>query len=91
MKSEDLRLLYQHKVLRMPKLPVITPKKLIKILIKIGFYVHHQTGSHKNLRHSYKKHLHIVIPDHSRDLAPKTLKSILEQAEISVKDLIELL
>ncbi|MEQ1561637.1 MAG: type II toxin-antitoxin system HicA family toxin [Nitrospira sp.] len=34
----------------MPKLPRITPRKLLRILLKLGFYVHHQSGSHVNLR-----------------------------------------
>ena len=71
----------------MPKLPVLSPKKLIKILCKIGFYIHHQTGSHINLRHKIKSNLHVVIPYHGRDLAPKTLKSIITQADISIEDL----
>jgi predicted RNA binding protein YcfA (HicA-like mRNA interferase family) len=75
----------------MPKLPVLNPRKLLRILLKMNFYVHHQSGSHVNLRHISKHHLHIVIPIHSRDLAPKTLKSILVQAEISVKDLNDIL
>ena len=71
----------------MPKLPVLTPRRLLKIFLKMGFYVHHQSGSHVNLRHMDKCHLHIVIPVHSRDLAPKTLKSILVQAEVSITKL----
>ena len=72
----------------MPKLPVVTPRKLLKIFLKIDFYIHHQSGSHVNLRHNTKNHLHIVIPVHSRDLAPKTLKSILQQAEVTVEEFI---
>jgi predicted RNA binding protein YcfA (HicA-like mRNA interferase family) len=71
----------------MPKLPVLTPKKLIKILCRLGFYIHHQTGSHVNLRHTTDAALHVVIPYHNRDLAPKTLKSIILQADISINDL----
>lgn len=71
----------------MPKLPILTPKKLVKLLCKIGFYVHHQTGSHVNLRHITKNNLHVVIPYHNKDLAPKTLKSIILQADISIDDL----
>ena len=71
----------------MPRLPVFTPKKLLKVLIAKGFYVHHQTGSHINLRHTVKVHLHIVIPYHHKDLAPKTLKSIMLQAELTIEEL----
>jgi predicted RNA binding protein YcfA (HicA-like mRNA interferase family) len=75
----------------MPKLPVVTPRRLLKALQSAGFYVHHQSGSHVNLRHTLKSHLHIVIPIHSRDLAPKTLKSIMIQAEMTVDELRSLL
>lgn len=71
----------------MPKLPAIPPKKLLKIFLKLGFYVHHQTGSHVNLKHYLKKHLHVVIPIHSKELAPKTLKSILVQSEVAPEQL----
>ena len=75
----------------MAKLPVLTPRRLLKALRNAGFYVHHQTGSHVNLRHDIKNHLHVVIPIHTRDLAPKTLKSILVQAEIGINELIDLI
>ena len=52
----------------------------------LGFFVHHQTGSHINLRHATKSHLHVVIPANRKELAPKTFKSILFQAELSVKE-----
>jgi predicted RNA binding protein YcfA (HicA-like mRNA interferase family) len=72
----------------MPKLPILKPKKLLAKLLKISFYIHHQTGSHCNLRHKINHTLHVVIPMHSRDLAPKTLKSIINQAEVTIKDII---
>ncbi len=75
----------------MPKLPRITPRRLLRILVKLGFYVHHQSGSHVNLRNNFKNHIHIVIPVHSRELAPKTLKLILVQAEVTVEEIIDLI
>ena len=71
----------------MTKLPRISSRKLIKALLKLGFYIHHQVGSHIHLRHTTKIHLRIVIPAQRKTLAPKTLKSILTQAEISIEDL----
>ncbi len=35
-----------------------------------------------------KENVHVVIPYHNRDLAPKTLKSIMLQADISIEELI---
>jgi len=75
----------------MPKLPRISSKKLLRVLLRAGFYVHHQTGSHTNLRHHAKAHLHVVVPQHSGDLAPKTIKSIIVQAEITVEEFVGLL
>jgi len=75
----------------MPKLPRITAKKILAALLRSGFYVHHQTGSHANLRHHSRQHLRIVIPIHGRELAPKTIKSIIVQAELTVEQFLKLL
>ncbi len=74
----------------MTKLPRISPRKLLAALLRAGFYIHHQTGSHINLRHQIKLHLHVVVPNHNRDLALKTLKSIMTQAEIDTDDLLNM-
>jgi len=68
----------------MPKLQRFTAKKILLILQKTGFYVHHQKGSHINLRHRIKTYLRVVIPFHNRVLAPKTIKSIIVQAELDI-------
>jgi predicted RNA binding protein YcfA (HicA-like mRNA interferase family) len=70
----------------MPRLPRLNSQKILSALSRAGFYIHHQTGSHINLRHEFKTHLHVVIPRRHKDLAPKTLKSIIIQAELSIED-----
>ncbi|MEK7504591.1 MAG: type II toxin-antitoxin system HicA family toxin [Patescibacteria group bacterium] len=35
----------------MPKIPSVKITKLLKILLKLGFFKHHQTGSHLQLKH----------------------------------------
>jgi predicted RNA binding protein YcfA (HicA-like mRNA interferase family) len=75
----------------MPKLPRVTSRKLLSALLRAGFYIHHQTGSHANLRHAGKTHLHVVVPRHNKDLAPKTIKSIIAQAELTIEEFISLL
>ena len=75
----------------MPKLPRVTPRKVLAVLLRGGFYVHHRTGSHVNMRHSIKQHLHVVLPMHSGDLALKTLKSIIAQAEMTVGEFVKIL
>lgn len=76
----------------MSKLPVLKPKEVLEILLRAGFYVHHQTGSHIQLRHYQKSHLRVTIPHHTRfDLPPSILKNILKQAEVSKEDFLKLL
>jgi len=74
----------------MPKLPRVKPKQVIKALKRAGFYVDHITGSHYIL---YKDDSSppISIPYHNKDLKLGTLKNILKQAKLSVKEFIELL
>ncbi|MBF0550548.1 MAG: hypothetical protein HQK60_08435 [Deltaproteobacteria bacterium] len=38
-----------------------------------------------------KPHLRIVVPSHDLDLAPKTLRTIIAQAEISVDEFLNLM
>lgn len=76
----------------MAKLPALSPKKILKALLRVGFYIHHQSGSHIQLRHSQKSHLKITIPYHSNfDLPSSVINSILKQAEISKEEFLKLL
>ena len=76
----------------MSKLPVLKAKRIIKLLLKLGFYIHHQTGSHVQLRHLGKTNLRITIPRHDKfDLPSSVILNILKQAEISKEEFIKLL
>ena len=68
----------------MPKFPVAKPKAVINALKKIGFEVIRISGSHYVLK---KDNNIVTIPYHNRDLRIKTLKSIIQQAEITVDEL----
>jgi predicted RNA binding protein YcfA (HicA-like mRNA interferase family) len=70
----------------MPKLPVITAKKLIKILEKLGFQLDHKTGSHFIFYNSINKR-RAVVPFHARDLPRGTVMSILKQAGLTKEEL----
>jgi len=35
----------------MPKLPIVKSKELIRVLEKLGFFKHHQVGSHAQFKH----------------------------------------
>lgn len=76
----------------MSKLPALKPKEVLKALLRADFYIYHQKGSHIQLRHSYKLHLRVTIPYHSRfDLPASVVASICKQAELSREELLELL
>lgn len=70
----------------MPKLPVLTPKKLIKIIEKIGFQLDHKTGSHFIFYDQITKR-RVTIPYHSKDLPKGTIISILKQSSITKEEL----
>jgi len=70
----------------MPKLPVLTSKKLIKALKSLGFQIDHKTGSHF-IFYNPKDKRRAVVPFHSKDLPKGTLLSILKQAGITKEEL----
>ncbi len=73
------------------KLPALTPKDVLRVLKRAGFFVHHVTGSHHILKHPEKGNLRVTIPWHKRDLKRGTLASIVEQAGYSVDEFADLL
>ena len=73
----------------MPKLPRITARKLIAVLLRQGFFVVRQRGSHRILFHEDGRR--VVVPMHARDLSMGTLKGILDDIEITVSDFIRML
>ncbi len=74
----------------MPKLPVISGTKTVKALCKIGYAKDHQTGSHIILRQNTAPHRRITIPNH-KELSKGTLRSIIRETGLTVKEFAELL
>jgi predicted RNA binding protein YcfA (HicA-like mRNA interferase family) len=72
----------------MTKLPVISGKKLIKVLTKMGYYIRDQKGSHVHLRHPIRNPL--TIPAH-KTIAKGTLKAILKEAGLTLDEFLEIL
>jgi len=71
-----------------PKLPLISGKKAIKIFTKIGYQIVRQKGSHIRLHHPQKRPL--TIPNH-KVLGRGILRKLLRDAELSVEEFIKLL
>jgi len=75
----------------MNKLPRIMGRETIGALKKAGFAEVRMRGSHCYLYHEGKDRI-VTVPVHSgKVLAPKTLKSILKQADMSVTEFKKLL
>ena len=74
----------------MPKLPVLTPRDIIRILEKRGFILDRVKGSHHIYLNPNTKQ-RAVVPVHRRDLPQGTLLSILKQAGIDRDELENLL
>ncbi len=74
----------------MPKLPSLTPQKIIKILERKGFVLDRVKGSHHIYYNSETKK-RVIVPLHKRDLPKGTLLEILKQADISKDELVILL
>lgn len=74
----------------MPRLPVVTYKKLLKVLEKSGFQIDHTTGSHFIFYNKITK-ARVTVPRHRKELPKGTIMSILREAEISKGELLRLL
>lgn len=70
----------------MPKLPVITPKRLLAILKKNNFVIDHISGSHYILYNKYKN-LRVTVPFHRKDIPKGTLLTIIKSSGLLKKDI----
>jgi predicted RNA binding protein YcfA (HicA-like mRNA interferase family) len=71
------------------KLPLVSPKKLMKILSTRGFQIIRQRSSHVQMKDSDGRL--VTIPIHSgRDVSIGVLMKILRDAEISREEFVEL-
>jgi predicted RNA binding protein YcfA (HicA-like mRNA interferase family) len=67
----------------MTRLPALKPREVIRALGRAGFEIHHVSGSHYVLRHPSDPRLRVTVAHHSRDLKPKTLRTIIKQAGVT--------
>jgi predicted RNA binding protein YcfA (HicA-like mRNA interferase family) len=74
----------------MTKIPTdLSGRDLVRVLLKVGFVVKRQRGSHIILRRTDPP-ARVVVPDH-KALRIGTLRSVLSAAGVTVEDLLELL
>jgi predicted RNA binding protein YcfA (HicA-like mRNA interferase family) len=73
----------------MSKLPTVSGEQVVAALLRIGFRVRRQHGSHIIMRRD-EPFAQTVVPAH-RELDRGTLRAILRQIDLSVDDFIHLL
>jgi predicted RNA binding protein YcfA (HicA-like mRNA interferase family) len=74
----------------MSRLPVISGKKLCKVLASLGYKIDHQTGSHMILRNMNAPHRRLTVPNH-KEIAKGTLRSIIRNSGLTVEEFKKLL
>ena len=70
----------------MSKIPQVKSKEVIMALKRLGFVVVRTEGSHVRLTHSDGRK--VTVAQHNRPIFKGTLHSILQQAKITVRELI---
>ncbi len=69
------------------KLPQISGKELVKKLMKLGFVVTRQKGSHIRVeRNTSNKTIKITIPNH-KNIKKGTLHQIIKSTELSAEEI----
>ncbi len=71
-------------------LPRISGRDAVQALSKLGYEKDRQKGSHIVLRQTTYPHRRIVIPDH-REIAKGTLRSIIREVGLTVKEFTDLI
>jgi predicted RNA binding protein YcfA (HicA-like mRNA interferase family) len=67
-------------------LPQISGRQLVAALVKVGYVVDRQRGSHIVLRQLAEPHRRLTVPDH-KEIAKGTLRAITKQAGLTVAEL----
>lgn len=75
----------------MSKLPILKSDEIIKILLRLGFKIIRQSGSHMRLKNILDVSRQTTVPRHNTDIPRWLLKEILKQSKISTKDFLKLL
>lgn len=68
----------------MSELPPLKPREVEKILLKNGFVLNVQKGSHRQYFNK-RTRAHVTVPFHTKDIAMGTLRSIVRQSQLPIE------
>jgi predicted RNA binding protein YcfA (HicA-like mRNA interferase family) len=72
----------------MGNIPVLKPQEVVRILENLGFVQVRQKGSHKQFRHEDGRAT--TVPFHKgRDIAPRLLKQIADDINLTLEEFLE--
>lgn len=72
----------------MGSVPVLKPKEVISILVRLGFEQIRQRGSHRQFRHLDGRGT--TVPDHGgRDISPVLLRQIAKDIGLTTAELLK--
>jgi len=74
----------------MSSLPILSGKKIIKILSRLDFYISRQKGSHIILVKYLKDRKRVVVIPNHKEIDPGTLLSIISQAGMTKEEFLDL-
>ena len=72
----------------MTKLPFLKPRQVVRALERAGFTLRKSKSSHRTY---LKGSLRVTVPYHSTDIKPGTLRSIIEQAGMTIEEFLQYL
>jgi predicted RNA binding protein YcfA (HicA-like mRNA interferase family) len=71
----------------MPKLPVLKPREVVALLVRLGFKCTRQRGSHMQFRHPDGRAT--TVPDHGgRDISPSLLRQIARDIGMTAEEFV---
>ncbi len=72
----------------MSKIPILKPQEIVRILNNLGFVEVRQKGSHKQFRHEDGRAT--TVPFHKgRDIAPRLLRQIAKDIDLTIDEFLE--
>lgn len=75
----------------MSRLPIVNYRQVIAALKRNGFHLARSTGGHDHFRHPDKPGALVTVPKHRADLNRAVLRSIIDQAGMSVEVFLDFL
>ncbi len=74
----------------MSRLPALRARKVVRALARAGFVVRRIAGSHYQMTHPDDPLRRVSVPHHSKDLRRSTLRAIIRQSGLTVKEFLDL-